>query len=147
MNKLIYILFLAILALSHISCSSENEMNEDGSITVKESEIISNYYTGKNHNIYFSKARLYYDESLGDFKHCICDAACPIKKNHIAENSITVTYSDEKDKVVIKCRQCKAEFNTLYGIPENDIAEGYKIKVYDYRHNKEAKTYTLWERQ
>jgi len=145
MKKFFYILLL-LFPVVLASCNSENEENEDGSITVRESEIISKYYTGKKYNLYFSKINVHYDTASEQLKECVCDAICPIRENHIPEPNIGVKISNERSTYVIKCSQCKAEFDIDTGQGLNDAARDYKIQVYDYIYDSKHREYTIWPR-
>jgi nitrite reductase/ring-hydroxylating ferredoxin subunit len=146
MKKLFCILFI-VFPFVFASCTSEDEPENGEYITVKDTEIISKYYTGKKHYIYFSSYKLYYDSTTGADKMCVCDADCPVKKDHIGESTISVNHSDTYNIPVISCRECKAEFNAYSGIPLNEEAQGYRIRVYDYTYDRANRKYLLWERK
>lgn len=142
MKRLLYI-FIIALPLMLVGCSSDDDADNGGYITVKESEIISKYYTGQNHYIYFSDVELYRNKETGMVQNCICDAECPNKDGHIGESNISVMNSDSRSVPVIRCRECKAEFDAYTGGSLNEKAQGYQIKVYNYVHDKENKKYLL----
>lgn len=144
--KKIFCILLLVFPLVLSSCGSDSEENEDGTITVRDSEIISKYYTGKKYNLYFSKSNVHYDKITEHMKECVCDAICPIKTDHIQGHSISVKMSEEKTGYVIKCNQCKAEFDINTGKGLNDKAKNYKIAVYDYVYDSKNHSYTLWQR-
>lgn len=144
--KILLYIFIIALPLMLAACSSDDD-TDSGYITVRESEIISKYYTGQDHYIYFSGVQLYHNDETGVVQNCVCDAECPNKEGHISESSISVTNSETRNIPVIRCRECKAEFDAYTGGALNDNAKGYRIKVYNYMYDKENKRYLLWQRK
>lgn len=73
--------------------------------------------------------QLYHNDETGVVQNCVCDAECPNKEGHISESSISVTNSETRNIPVIRCRECKAEFDAYTGGPLNDNAKGYPAEL------------------